>query len=81
MKKRIGIHTNLVHCKISEMVDTDTEDRYFVAKIYGWSNFKLYRNDNTAREDFFNNVIAKVKELRAEIEDNNIDCLPIVYCV
>jgi len=65
MKKILAKHKWLVDCIINEMLDTITEQRYFVATVYGWKGF--YIADNIKTEE----VKEEVKEIRRKIEEGD----------
>ena len=69
MKKKLGVHKNLVDCSITEMIDTETDKHYFSAVICGWKNFKFYPKKNDGNE-FFEKVIEKIKDIRKNIEND-----------
>ena len=67
MKKILAKHKWLVDCVINEMLDTTTEQRYFVATVYGWKGFYITEINSEK-------VVKEVKKIRRKIEakDENI---------
>jgi len=65
MKKILAKHKWLVNCTINEMFDTVTEQRYFVATVYGWKGFYIMDNRNSEK------IVKEVKEIRRKIEEND----------
>ena len=65
MKKILAKHKWLVNCTINEMLDTVTEQRYFVATVYGWKGFYIMDNRNSEK------IVKEVKEIRRKIEEND----------
>lgn len=61
MKKTLARHKWLVNCTIKEMIDTTTEQRYFVATVCGWNGFYIPYLPT-------DEVISEVKEIREKIE-------------
>ena len=61
MKKTLAKHKWLVDCTIYEMIDTITEQRYFVATVCGWSKFYMPYLPT-------NEVISEVKKIREKIK-------------
>ena len=64
MKKILGKHKWLVDCVINEMLDTVTEQRYFVATVYGWKGFYITEINSEK-------IVKEVKEIRRKIEEND----------
>jgi len=65
MKKILAKHKWLVDCMIVEMLDTITEQRYFVATVYGWKGFYIADNINSEK------IVKEVKKIRRKIEEND----------
>jgi len=65
MKKILAKHKWLVNCTINEMLDTVTEQRYFVATVYGWKGFYIMDNRNSEK------IVKEVKKIRRKIEEND----------
>ena len=66
MKKTLARHKWLVNCTINEMFDTVTEQRYFVATVFGWSGFYIPCLPT-------DEVISEVKDIREKIEAGDKD--------
>ena len=66
MKSLLARHRWLVDCVINEMIDTTTEQRYFVARVCGWGGFYLPYLPT-------NEVISEVKNIREKIKSADED--------
>jgi len=64
MKKILAKHKWLVNCTINEMFDTVTEQRYFVATVYGWKGFYITEINSEK-------IVKEVKKIRRKIEEND----------
>jgi len=64
MKKTLARHKWLANCIINEMIDTKTEQRYFVATVCGWSGFYLPYLPT-------DEIIYEVKSIRDKIENGD----------
>ena len=61
MKKVLARHKWLFGCVILEMLDTETDSRYFVATVLGWHGFYLpYLPTET--------ILSEVRGIMARIE-------------
>jgi len=57
--------------KISEMLDTEKDTRYFYATIEGWNNFRFYsKNEYEKSQVLFEKVLIKVNEIKEIIKNS-----------
>ena len=64
MKKILAKHKWLADCVINEMLDTITEQRYFIATVYGWKGFYITEINSEK-------IVKEVKKIRRKIEEND----------
>lgn len=66
MKKILAKHKWLVKCTINEMIDTNTEQRYFVATVLGWNGFYIPYLPT-------DKVISEIKKIREKITNGDME--------
>jgi hypothetical protein len=70
MWKKLAVHKWVSGCKITESLNTETEQRRFTATIDGWQNWRIMTVDQTSPQ-VAEEVIRRVTAIKAAMDDGD----------